>query len=119
MNDLEMARRYISKHDNARDAGHEFLLSFCEFSRLMKVKRCKYTGIEMTTKASGAVIKGTDRTLERFDCSIGYVKGNVFAVCHYANKFKGTIENPSNDFTIEHIHKMTKFIISQEKALAK
>ena len=116
MNDLEIAKRYVTKSIQASEQGNAFELSFSEFARLMKTKRCKYIGIELTTKKSGKDIRATDRTLERFDNSLGYVKGNVFAVCHYANKLKSTLENPSNEFTIEHLAKMVKFVMAQEKA---
>lgn len=112
MNDVIIAQKYLNKYHNAKNTGIHFNLSLTSFKNLMRAKRCYYTGIIMTTKRTGKLIRATDRTVDRLDSSKGYVKGNVVACCHTANKMKGTIECPK--FLIG-----TKGIINIVKAIEK
>lgn len=103
--DEKVAALYLKKMQSARDRHLGFHLSFREFKTLMKKKRCVYTGVEMTApKAGGHPL--TTRTLERVNNKLGYVKGNVIAVCHYANQLKSIWEDSSNCFSINHVVKM-------------
>lgn len=109
MEDLKIAKKYTIKASNAAAAGHEFDLSFGEFKRLMLTKRCKYT-LMVLTEQSGPNCKATDRTIDRYDNAKGYVSGNVYAVCHWVNQLKSTLEDPSNDITAEHVSNAGKFL---------
>lgn len=110
MNDLLIAKRYISKADRARTSGIHFDLSLTSYINLMKAKKCKYTGITLTTPQAGGPVLPTDRTIDRIDSNIGYVKGNVAAVCNAANQIKSIWENPENPLTPEMVKKITEAV---------
>ena len=109
MNDLQIARKYLNKASNARQAGHAFNLSFTSFKNMMKAKRCYYLGIELTDSFT-CEIGPTDRTIDRIDSSKGYVSGNVVACSHMANQIKGTIECGTNGWSIETVKKIVSKI---------
>jgi hypothetical protein len=100
--DVFLAERYAAKAKNSLDRGIEFSLSFSEYKRLSKIKKCQYTSIEFCDYING---KPTDewrmRTLDRVDRAKGYIKGNVVAVCKGVNSLKGVWENPNNPLTPE------------------
>ena len=98
MNDYDIAQRYVSKANHARQNGIEFSLSFTSFKNMMKSKRCKYTGIELTDSGKQLI---TDRTIDRIDSNKGYVKGNVVCICRAANQFKSLFENPQYPITLK------------------
>lgn len=110
MQDIHIARKYINKYNNARDQHIEFRLNLASFKNLMNAKRCYYTGIVMTTKLRGKTIKATDRTVDRIDSSKGYIKGNVVACCHTANKMKGTLESHEFMISMKAMKKIIKTI---------
>ena len=80
--------------------------------KLLKTKRCAYTG-EVLTKAKQSPPNNSDRTIDRLDSDKGYVKGNVFAVSHYANSLKNALFEKESEYktTPEFIHAMTGKII--------
>jgi hypothetical protein len=109
MNDLDIARRYINKAANAKQNNIQFELSFTSFKNLMKAKKCGYTGIKLTTpRGGGCSSLCTDRTIDRIDSQLGYISGNVIAVCSAANSFKAIWENPNNPLKASHTKKMLK-----------
>jgi len=112
MDDLEVAKRYVNKAHSSTDRGLEFSLTFTGYKNLMKAKKCYFTGIALTTKPRSLKgIRQTDRTLDRLDSKIGYVKGNVVACCHAVNKFKSYWESDSNIITEEIARKvLTKLL---------
>lgn len=109
-NESKIAKAYINKISNAESRGIEFSLSFAEYKRLYKAKKCQYTGVVMTIPVGGQSLKGTDRTFDRYDGGLGYVKGNVYVCCHSMNKLKENLENPDNSLTLHHLQKLVKFI---------
>ena len=115
MNDLEVAKLYLSKSKNAAKNGHEFTLTFMDYKRLVSKKKCQLTGLEFTAYSDITLENYTVRTIDRLDNSRGYVKGNVAAVCSGVNHFKSIIEDPTNPLTlkmvggiIEKTHKLIK-----------
>lgn len=92
MNDIELATKFIRKHQSSISRNIVFDLSFTSFKNLMRAKKCYYTGVTLTT-ATGPSQKETDRTIDRIDPSKGYVKGNVVACCYKANQIKSTLEH--------------------------
>lgn len=110
MNDIEIARRYLSKATRAEIDGYEFDLTFVAYKNLMRAKFCKYSGLRLTTKRRDKTIRFTDRTIDRIDSSKGYVKGNCVAVCNGVNKFKGMLENPNNLLSAGMAIKIAKII---------
>lgn len=97
MDDLEIARRYLRKADNANRRGVEFTLTFQGYKNLILAKKCRYTGIELTRSSGPGTAKPTDHTIDRVDSTRGYVKGNVVACCHAANSAKAVFENPDTN----------------------
>lgn len=108
MNDLDLARRYISKTEWAKERNLEFLISFSDFKRLMLRKKCAYTGIELTFKVPGSTSRATDKEIDRIDNTLGYVKGNVITVSHCANKLKSRFENPVSKLSFKEMKLFTK-----------
>lgn len=87
-----MAKTYLSKAKSAKDRGISFELSFAEYKRLRNCKTCHLTGVKLTPKTF---------SLDRLNKQIGYVKGNVVACHKVVNMLKGTLENPTNDSSVE------------------
>lgn len=106
--DEDIARKYLSKITNCKTDGTAFELSFSQYRRVVTSKKCYYTGIDLTWKAAGDDMKSTDLSVERVDNKKGYVKGNVVACSHAANKLKAVWENKQNHLTFEQVSKMVK-----------
>jgi hypothetical protein len=92
--DLQWAKRYVIKSSLAEKSGHDFDLNFTSFKNIMRAKYCAYSGVELTTRFNSRQMKFTDRTIERVDNKLGYVKGNVVAICFGVNQLKSKMENP-------------------------
>ena len=99
MDDLLIARKYISKVDHAKEKGIHFDLSITSFANMMKAKRCGLTGIKLDSY---------NITVDRIDNDEGYISGNVMAVCTQANQLKSIWENPSSQLTQKNVLKMMK-----------
>ena len=110
MDDLTLARKYISKAAQASNSGHAFTLSLPEYCILMSVDTCYYTGVTLTTPRLAKRIRGTDRTLERVDNTQGYITGNVVAVCNAANNIKSMWECPACPLTLLNVNVMLNII---------
>ena len=54
-----------------------------ELNSLIKRKTCFYTKVPFNNAN-----ENTRRTIDRLDCNLGYVKGNVVACTHEANQLK-------------------------------
>lgn len=109
LQDTEIARLYLNKYKRAVAAGYDFDLSFTSYKNMMRAKHCYYTGIGLTQPRSGNYApRTTDRTIDRIDNTIGYVKGNVVACSHAANQFKSTFESGQSVFQIKHIKRMMR-----------
>lgn len=110
--DIDVCRKYLSLHSNAATRCKDFDLSISDVRKLLKTKKCAYTGVVMT-KAESTPPKNTDRTIDRLDSTKGYVRGNVFAVTHFANSLKNVLFELDSEYktTPETIHAMTGNII--------
>ena len=108
MDDLLIAQKYIAKAAMAKQAGHDFTMSFTSYKNIMRAKRCAYTGITMTAKRAGKSIRETDMTLDRVDNKLGYVSGNVVAACHGANQLKSLMEAPTSIISRETVLSIIK-----------
>jgi len=75
MNDIDIARKYTNKAQDAYKRNIPFLLSFVEYKRLLKTKKCYYTGVEMVFEEGNPNCFSIDRV----DASKGYIPGNVVA----------------------------------------
>lgn len=93
--DEVVARKYLDKLQNARERGLEFTLTLRDVARLMKRKRCYFTGIELLDTSGSA--HPQKRTFDRLDSSKGYTPENTVASSHAANSSKSWIlENQEN-----------------------
>ena len=97
--DLLIARRYMTKANNARQAEWDFTISFNEFKRLTQRKQCALSGMKFKEYRKGSRPGHPDTdynawTLDRLDNTKGYIPGNVIPVVNCVNSFKGRLENP-------------------------
>lgn len=84
--DTFVALKMVAKQRSCAIRGIEFDLSFGELKKIFKRKYCYYSGVEMD------LWSGKNRvTLDRIDCTKGYVKGNVVACSVFANEFKNKL----------------------------
>lgn len=90
--DLYVADKLRRKADNARERGIEFNMSFQAMKNILSAKKCHYTGLPLTKARHGLPLRGSDLTIDRVNCEIGYVKGNVVACSHAANSLKSQVE---------------------------
>lgn len=90
--DLYVANKLRRKADDARARGIEFNMTFQAMKNIMGAKKCHYTGLPLTMPRSNMPARGSDVTIDRVDCTKGYVKGNVVACCHAANQLKSQVE---------------------------
>lgn len=94
--DMRIAQKYVQLASNSRRRGKDFDIGIADVRRLLTLKRCEYTGVELTN-SDGTDPVPTDRTIDRLDSTKGYVRGNVYAVCHQANQLKNSLfENPDS-----------------------
>lgn len=87
--DLELARKFLAKADNARCRGIPFTLTLTGFRNLMRAKRCYYTGLELVDAKEQVPLQ---RTIDRIDHTKPYEKGNVVACSHAFNQLKNELE---------------------------
>jgi len=112
MTDLEIAQKYVSKAQLAKQSNIPFELNFTSFKNLCRAKKCGYTGVTLTRKRSGKSSRATDLSIERIDNSQGYVAGNVIAVCHAANQLKAVFESNNNPLTPVNVRRMMDKLIA-------
>lgn len=90
--DLYVADKLRRKADNAKERGIEFNMTFQSMKNILGAKKCHYTGLALTKPRASMPMRGSDLTIDRIDCTKGYVKGNVVACCHAANQLKSQVE---------------------------
>ena len=93
--DYQIAAKYVKKADQARNLKIKFDLTLSEFTKILKRKRCAYSGLPFNNSKSE---RWFNLTIDRIDNKKGYVSGNVTAVCFGVNNFKALLENPENPF---------------------
>ena len=96
MDEVRLAKMYVTKAERAEKKGIEFTLSFAQYKRLMTRKTCAYSGLrfsELNEKRAWK-IEWLGLTLDRIDNLKGYVPGNVVPVCNGINQIKSQWENP-------------------------
>ena len=82
MKDIAIARKMVSKQDNAKQRGIEYDLSFADMKRLMTRKTCFYSRVEFKDTGKHS------RTLDRIDSKLGYTKANTVACTRDMNTLK-------------------------------
>ena len=80
--DTLVALKYLRKKVQADNRGIEFTLSLSDMTRLMKAKRCYYTGVELTLDGSLGL------SFDRKDSTLGYTRSNTISCSAIANTLK-------------------------------
>ena len=83
--DTYVAAKYLSKKHNAISRGIDFSLTLSDMARLLKVKKCYYSGITLALEGEHKL------TLDRKDDSVGYSKENTFACSYTVNQIKNKL----------------------------
>lgn len=85
LNNLEIfvVKKYHQLLVSAVTRGLPFNLTLADVRALIKRKTCFYTKVPFNNAN-----ENTRRTIDRLDCNLGYVKGNVVACTHEANQLK-------------------------------
>lgn len=105
--DLLVAEMFVWLAGSAKRRGKEFNLSLADVKRLVKRKKCQYTGATFTEEGPNR------RSFDRLNPDVGYVVGNVFAVTFAANQIKNELfENPNgeNRMSLTHAKKLLDVI---------
>ena len=87
MNDLKVARKYVSLEQSSGRRGIEFNLSLLSLRNVLRAKRCYYTKVVLTTEEG----QPNSLTIDRVDNTKGYVTGNIVACSQEFNQRKGGI----------------------------
>jgi len=87
IDDLFVAKKLLRLKQSADSRYIHFDLSFSEVKRLLKTKKCFYTGKEFSSSGIYA------RSIDRVDTTKGYVKGNVVACTVDINQKKANLTN--------------------------
>ena len=94
--DEYLAWKYTEKLRNARARGLDFTLTLNDMRKLLKAKRCAYTGALFVRDAEHR--HPYSRTIERVDSRKGYTRENCLAVCYAANMLKNAVlEDPDSE----------------------
>ena len=86
MTDVEIARKYLAKYDNARARKIPFSMSFAHFKRMMNRKTCFYTRAKLIDQHPQQ-----HPTVDRKDPSLGYTDANTVVCTSVANNFKNNL----------------------------
>ncbi|MFK5882894.1 MAG: hypothetical protein QM489_00985 [Candidatus Izemoplasma sp.] len=81
------AKKYVNKVESSVERGIRFDLTIKQFMKVLKIKRCYYTGVRF----AGNPTDPRGLTLDRIDNKIGYTKDNTVAACHGANLLKNAL----------------------------
>lgn len=84
MDDIQIAAKFVAKAKSSSDRNIPFMLSFSEYKRLLKTKKCYYTGVELTFGKN----QPNSFTIDRIDADRGYVPGNCVACSNIINQKK-------------------------------
>jgi hypothetical protein len=111
--DEYIARKYIQILESAKKRNKAFNLELSDIEEIVNENKCYYTGVTLTNK------KGCNfqRTVDRVDNREGYVKGNVVACSHLANKLKNELFESPTSSIYTNIKFMSKLIIKMHKKL--
>lgn len=83
--DTLVALKYLGKKRNALSRGIEFKLTLADMTRIMRSKRCYYSGATLT-------LDGVNKlTIDRIDASEGYTKTNSVACSKQVNDLKNKL----------------------------
>lgn len=86
--DIQFARAYDAKHQNAARDGNPFDLTFEEWRELMLAPVCAYSGKVFNSSPNSPY----SRTMERINPRLGYTPDNTVAVVRAANTEKSLLD---------------------------
>lgn len=109
MDELQLAKKYLSKIASSRSRGIHFNLTFPQFRSILKRKTCAYSGaiLNKTNPAHDHYV-----TLERVDSRRPYEVGNCVAVSKKFNALKSVFEK---SVTTDELEKFVKNIKKYER----
>lgn len=113
--DKQVATKFLRLMKSAEQRDKDFNLSLKEVKRLMKLKRCQLTGVELTNCKGPDFVCDTDRTIDRIDASQGYVVGNVIAVSRRANHLKNELFERVDSVVYSDIDTIERLIAGMRK----
>lgn len=99
------------------EKGMTFDLTKTDLRRIYSRKTCYYSGVQLTWPEDHGQLRDTDVTLDRIDCTKGYVRGNVVACCHAVNALKGKLESDLIGLTPEQLIKALRAIADAEERI--
>lgn len=85
--DERTARKFLALQKSAEKRDLDFDLTLTGVKNLLKAKRCRYTGAELTFELG----EPNQFSVDRVDNSKGYVTGNVVACSREFNEKKGSL----------------------------
>ena len=92
-----LAKKYVEKYKNALKRGIDFELTLADMKRILKKKKCYFTGIDIVLEPYKGEPPYNYLTLDRVDPDQGYTKENTVACSHAANQLKSTLERGDED----------------------
>lgn len=94
-NEVDIAKFYIFKVEEAKRRNIEFSLTFSDLKRILSRKTCYYTGIKFENIHESR----TKLSLDRIDSDKGYTKENTVSCCYFINQLKNELfERPEGKF---------------------
>ena len=87
--ELKVAYKYVKLKQSAKDRGLDFEITLSDLKRVLKAKRCYYTGKSISTWYKSD--NDSKLTIDRIDNDKGYVTGNIVACSKKFNQRKGNL----------------------------
>lgn len=91
--DYRVAKKYLQIANSAATRSKEFSLTLADVRKLLRVKKCHYTGVVFGDGDNAM-------TVDRIDSAKGYIKGNVVACTHWANQTKNSVYELPNGLAV-------------------
>lgn len=87
---VEVADKLVALYNSATKRNIEFSLTYTDVAKILRSKKCYYTGmpIQRYSGSTTPVHRDNMLTVDRIDNTKGYIKGNVVACSHFANNLK-------------------------------
>lgn len=114
-------RKHGRLKERCFDKGMAFDMSYDDVRKLLCAKTCYFTGIRLvsgegTKPKSGDVTPYNLLTIDRLDCTKGYIKGNVVACCYEFNCMKGSLEGVACHLTPKQFVKALRKLADLEES---
>ena len=107
LTDFGVAQYYVMKCETSRKRNILFELSLSEFKRIVRRKRCHYTGETLTRGDKHA---RNAFTLDRVDSSKGYTKDNTVPCANWVNTLKNELFENKGSKLLTDVHTLGKIL---------